>query len=276
MRALIMVIIALLFSANLACADIVATWILRDGALSKLSIRDDQHVRIDTNEKDTYMLLTNQKVYMVRKENGQWSAFDMDQMSGILQRFAKDTKPAGSQSRQQKFTDTGRYETIAGYKGKVYEVEEKDSVGKTQKEEIVLSRDPDIIKIHQGWIVFAARMAQMLGQDSARRLDQSLKAAKMEERGGMLRYGKDMTLRSVEKPALTMAYYQLPAGARMMEMPAMGKMPPRQPSQPAQKEKDDSLTDTTDKASDAAKDQTQDSVVEGVREGIKSIFKKVW
>jgi hypothetical protein len=276
MRTLIVGIIALLFSANLAWGVIVASWILCDGAVTKLSIHDDQHVRIDTNEKDTYMLLTNQKVYMVRKEKGQWSAFDMDQMSGIMQRFAKGTQSSGAQSDQQKFTDTGRYETIAGYKGKVYEVEEKDSAGKTQKEEIVLSRDPDIIKIHQGWIVFAARMAQMLGQDSARRLDQSLKSAKMEKRGGMLRYGKDMTLQSVEKPSLTMAYYQLPAGVSMMEMPAMGKMPPRQTSQPAQKEEDDFLTDTTDKAGDAAKDQTQDSIVEGVREGVKGIFKKVW
>ena len=222
------------------------------------------------------MLLTNQKVYMVRKEEGKWSAFDMDQMSSIMKGFAKGAKPSGAQSDQQKFTDTGRYETIAGYKGKVYEVEDKDSSGKTQKEEIVLSRHPDILKVHQGWIVFAARMAQMLGQDSARRLDQSLKSAKMEERGGMLRYGKEMTLQSVEKPSLNMAYYQLPAGVSMMEMPSMGKMPPRQTPQPAQKEKDDFVTDTTEKAGDAAKDQTQDSIVEGVREGVKSIFKKVW
>ena len=276
MRALIIFIVALLFSANLAWADIVATWILSDGAVSKLSIRDNQHVRIDTNEKDTYMLLTNQKVYMVRKEEGKWSAFDMDHMSGIMKSFSKGAKPSSAQGDQQKFTDTGRYETIAGYKGKVYEIEFKDPAGKIQKDEIVLSRHPDIIKIHQGWIVFAARMAQMLGQDSARRLDQSLKSAKMEDRGGMLRYGKDMTLQSVEKPALTMAYYQLPAGVSMMEMPAMGKMPPNQTAQPAQKEKDDFLTDTTDKAGDAAKDQTQDSIVEGVREGVKSIFKKVW
>ncbi|MGA8242093.1 MAG: hypothetical protein WB818_16085 [Desulfobacterales bacterium] len=276
MRTLIVGTIALLFSANLAWADIVATWKMSDGAVSKLSIRDDQHVRIDTNEKDTYMLLTNQKVYMVRKEKGQWSAFDMDQMSGIMKGFAKGAKPSGTQIDQQKFTDTGRYETIAGYKGKVYLVEDKDSSGKTQKEEIVLSRHPDILKVHQGWIVFAARMAQMLGQDSARRLDQSLKSAKMEERGGMLRYGKDMTLQSVEKPSLNMAYYQLPPGASMMEMPAMGQIPPHQTKQPAQKEKDDFVTDTTEKAGDAAKDQTQDSIVEGVREGVKSIFKKVW
>jgi hypothetical protein len=200
----------------------------------------------------------------------------MDQMSSIMKGFAKGAKPSGAQSDQQKFTDTGRYETIAGYKGKVYEVEDKDSSGKTQKEEIVLSRHPDILKVHQGWIVFAARMAQMLGQDSARRLDQSLKSAKMEERGGMLRYGKEMTLQSVEKPSLNMAYYQLPAGVSMMEMPSMGKMPPRQTPQPAQKEKDGFVTDTTEKAGDAAKDQTQDSIVEGVREGVKNIFKKVW
>jgi hypothetical protein len=73
-----------------------------------------------------------------------------------------------------------------------------------------------------------------------------------------------------------MAHYQLPAGVSMMEMPAMGKMPPRQTSQPPQKEKDDFLTETTDKAGDAAKDQTQDSIVEGVRKGVKGIFKKVW
>jgi hypothetical protein len=53
-------------------------------------------------------------------------------------------------------------------------------------------------------------------------------------------------------------------------------MPPRQTPQPAQKEKDGFVTDTTEKAGDAAKDQTQDSIVEGVREGVKSIFKKVW
>lgn len=276
MRALIVGAIALLFSANLALADIVATWKMSDGAVSKLSIRDEQHVRIDTNEKDTYMLLTNQKVYMVRKEKGQWTAFDMDQMSGIMQSFAKGAKPSDAKSDQQKFTDTGRFETIAGYKGRVYEVEDKDSAGKTQKDEIVLSRHPDIIKIHQGWIVFAARMAQMLGQDSARRLDQSLKSAEMEARGGMLRYGKEMTLQSVAKPSLNMAYYQLPAGVSMMEMPAMGKLPPHQNPQPARKEKDDFLTDTTEKAGDTAKDQTQDSIVEGVREGVKSIFKKVW
>lgn len=63
MRALIVGTIALLFSANLAWADVVATWKMSDGAVSKLSIRDNQHVRIDTNEKDTYMLLTNQKVH---------------------------------------------------------------------------------------------------------------------------------------------------------------------------------------------------------------------
>ena len=73
MRALIVGTIALLFSANLAWADIAATWKLSDGAVSELSIRDDQHVRIDTNEKDTYMLLTNQKyTWSTRKRDNGW------------------------------------------------------------------------------------------------------------------------------------------------------------------------------------------------------------
>ena len=67
-------------------------------------------------------------------------AFDMDQMSGIMKSFAKGSKSSGAESYQQKFKDTGRYETIAGYKGKVFEVEYKDSAGKTQKDEIVLKQ----------------------------------------------------------------------------------------------------------------------------------------
>jgi hypothetical protein len=133
MRTLIVGIIALLFSANLAWADIVATWTFSDGAVTKLRMRDDQHVRIDTNERDTYMLLTNQP------------------------------------------------KSIHGAQGK----------------------------------------GEMVG----------------------FRHGPDVR----NHAALC-----------------------------DQKEKDDYLTDTTDKATDAAKDQTQDSIVEGVREGVKSIFKKVW
>ena len=89
MRAIILGMLAVLLTADLGSADIVATWKLNDGATTKLSIRDDQHVRIDTNEKDTYMLVKDQKVYMVRKEDGQWTAFDMDQMSEMMKMFKK-------------------------------------------------------------------------------------------------------------------------------------------------------------------------------------------
>ncbi len=64
MRALI-VVLALFLAAPCAWSDTVATWQLGDGTLSTLSIRDDQHIRIDTNEKDTYMLLIDQKLTAV-------------------------------------------------------------------------------------------------------------------------------------------------------------------------------------------------------------------
>lgn len=275
MRALI-VVLALFLSAPFAWSDTVATWQLGDGTLSTLSIRDDQHIRIDTNEKDTYMLLIDRKVYLVHQENGQWSAVDMDQMAGLLKNFSKGTDSSSSQNFRQKFRNTGRSETIAGYKGKVFEVETTDGTGKTKKDEIVLSSHPDIKKIQQGWVVFGGRMARMLGPDSARELEQSLKSAEMKEHGGMLRYGKDMRLQKVEKPSLDLATYQLPPGVTMTGIPDMGKMPARGEPSPAQKEADGFLKDTTDKAGDAAKDQTQDSIVEGVREGVKGVFKKLW
>ena len=83
--------------------------------------------------------------------------------------------------------------------------------------------------------MFASRMAQMLGQDSARKLDQSLKSAKMKGYGGMLRYGKDMILQSVEKPSLDIAHYQLPPGVKMMDMPSAGGSGSYPSSQPVQR-----------------------------------------
>lgn len=275
MRSLI-VILAMLFCASFAWSDTVSTWKLKDGNLSTISIRDDHHIRIDTNEKDTYMLLIDQKVYMVHQENGQWSAVDMDQMAGLLKNFSRGTDSSGPQNFRQKFTDTGRSETIAGYKGRVFEVETADETGKTKKDEIVLSNHPDIKKIQQGWIVFGGRMAQMLGQDSARKLEQSLQSAEMKAHGGMLRYGDDMRLQKVENPTLDPATYRLPPGVTMTEMPDMGKMPASRTTMPAQKENGGFVTDTAEKAGDAAKNQTQDSIVEGVREGVKGVFKKIW
>ena len=276
MRGTILGILAVLLTANLSSADIVATWRMNDGANTKLSIHDDKHVRIDTNEKDTYMLVKDNKVYMVRKEDGQWTAFDMDQMAGMMKMFQKNKKPSNAKEFQEKFKDTGRFETIAGYKGKVFDVEYTDDAGKKQTDEMVLSKHKDIVKIQEGWVVFASRMAQTLGQDSAQKLDQSLKSAQMKGYGGMLRYGKDMILQRVEKPSLDITYYQLPPGVRMMDMPSMGKTGgyPTQPT--AQPKTDDSIADQN-KGNDSSSDkENQPSVVEGVRQGVKSIFKKVW
>ncbi len=276
MRAIILGMLIVLLTADFGSADIVATWKLSDGATTKLSIRDDQHVRIDTNEKDTYMLVKDQKVYMVRKEDGQWTAFDMDQMAEMMKMFKKNNKQIKDQDFQEKFTDTGRFETIAGYKGKVFEVEYTDYTGKKKTDEIVLSKDKDVERIHKGWVVFASRMAQMLGQDSARKLDQSLKSAKMKGYGGMLRYGKDMVLQRVEKPSLDIGHYQLPPGVKMMDMPSMGSSGGYQSSQPVQQKPESSAAGKNDKTGNTSDDTDQPSVVDGVRQGVKSIFKKVW
>lgn len=158
----------------------------------------------------------------------------------------------------------------------MFDVEYTDYSGKKQTDEMVLSKHEDIVKIQKGWVVFASRMAKMLGQDSAQKLDQSLKSAQMKGYGGMLRYGKDMILQSVEKPTLDIAFYQLPPGVKMMDMPSMGKTG-GYPTQPAAQSKTDDAVAGQNKGTDSSSDkENQSSVVEGVRQGVKSIFKKVW
>lgn len=158
----------------------------------------------------------------------------------------------------------------------MFEVEYTDYSGKKKTDEMVLSKHKDVERVHKGWIVFASRMAQMLGQDSARNLDQSLKSAKMKGYGGMLRYGKDLILQRVEKPSLKISHYQLPPGVKMMDMPSMGKTGgyPTQPT--AQPKTNDSMANKNKGADTPSDNEDQPSVVEGVRQGVKSIFKKVW
>ena len=87
--------------------------------------------------------------------------------------------------------------------------------------------------------MFAARMSQMLGQILPANWINPSRRQKWKSAAACCGMEKDMTLQSVEKLSLNMAYYQLPTGVKMMEIPDMGKMPARQTSQPAQKEKDE-------------------------------------
>ena len=276
-RLLILVCSGLLISSGtLWAGDIVAAWKTKDGGAMTLSVRDDNHIRMDTAQ-DSYTLLTGDKVYMVHKDEGRWQATDMAQLAGMMGMFGKSAS-AAPDSYDVQYESTGRRETIAGYSGKVYRVTVRDGGGKKiSSDEAVLSKSADILRINMG----LAKLSEAMGSAAMPGMSGSLEAARKHAKtyGSVLRYGQDMALSSVTKTDLGASYFQLPATAEQQTVtaPAGGSRPAGAASSSPSNEKNSGFLGGLFKESaDTAKDEAERNSVEQVKKGVGNLFKSVF
>ena len=103
---------------------------------------DKQHVRMDmdmpsTGDTKIYMLKLGDKVYSITGKVVQ----DMSQLSQLMAAMGRggSRRNANSPSTPIKYVDTGRTETIAGIRGKVYSFVERG-----KHHEVVLGRNKDL------------------------------------------------------------------------------------------------------------------------------------
>ncbi len=229
MRYILTILLLLFASTAIAAADIVATYKYSDGNMITIVTRDRQHVRMETSPT-SYMLLKDDKVFSVsRDDSGQWIVMDMDQMKGIASGSEFMTMFGGRAAEPKEYTaryeKTGQKEKIAGYTGFVYNVEMMENGKLVRRDEVVLCSHSDVERLNQGWAAMSARMGQIMGEEMSKSIEQATKEAQKAGYGGMLRYGDEMKLSSLYKKTLNGGYYQLPAGAKTVEM---GKMPGEQ------------------------------------------------
>jgi len=278
-RILISIFLLLFVLTGSAVAgDIVATWKYSDGSTFKLSARDDQHVRMDTAE-DSYTLLTDGKVYMVQKDDDGWQATDTAQMAsmmgGIGGAFGQQ-KAASVEDYKTTYKYTGKTETIAGYKGKVYRVEVRDSVGKlVSSDDLVFSKSKDIRRINMAMVQISSKMTSGAMPGMAKSADAAKRQA--DKYGSVLRYGKDMTLTSVKKASLKSAYFELPKGTTQSEVKAPKKAPQKTTAAANEKtagKKGGFLGDLFKSTEGAAKDQTKTNTTGEVKESVNKMFNK--
>lgn len=252
--------------------DIVATWRHKNGHTMKLSMRDANHARMDT-DKDNYILVNGKKAYMVSNQDGQWTAMDMDVLSGMMNQFGIR---AGSVSHnadayQPSFKHTGRTETIAGYKGTVYVAETKDESGQLiDRSEIVFSKHPDVERASKAWMGVATRLGDIVGAQTSQAIEKASEQAETSGYGGMLRVG-EMVLVGIKKLSLDAAYFDLPEGAEIVDTETMS----------SRREKTDHAADDTDlaktrgvDAQEAAQEDAEQTSMDEVRKGIDGLFKK--
>ena len=278
MRRILMSVCLLLFvcTGSTWAGDIVATWKYTDGSTMKLSARDDQHIRMDT-APDSYTLLTGSKVYMVQKDDDGWQATDMEKMAGMMGgMFGGQKKKINVDDYKTTYKYTGKKETIAGYKGKVYRVEVRDGAGKlVSSDTLVLSTSKDILRVNMAMARISSKMTGMAVSGLSANPEAIKKQA--DKYGSVLRYGKDMTLVAVKKSSLKSSHYELPKGTTQREVKAPKKPPQKTTAAANEKtvgKKGGFFGDLFKSSEGEAKDQTKTNTTGEVKEGVNKLFNK--
>jgi hypothetical protein len=266
MRGIFLVTVAFLGMGGIGWADTVATYDMKDKGSLVISYRDDNHIRMDTGE-DSYLLLTGGKTYGVSRDNGKWTAVDMEQVGRMGRSLGLNTAGEEDDSGEVTFQKTGRTETIAGYKGDVYIVVVTDKSGGEEQHEVVFGKHRDLDDLNRAWRAFGSNLGNALRMKNIQGLGYQARE-RQQELGTALRYEDEMILRSVAKQSLSPSHYELP---RDVERVDMQDPPSRSTSQ-----QDDVVTDTARKTQDAAKDEAQDSVVDEVRDQVRGVFRKMF
>lgn len=223
-----LILSVLLCLSAVAQADIVGSWKVADNQNITLYYQDDNHIRMDVGH-GSYMLIIGDKAYSVTNQGGQKMVMDMAAMGSAMKAFGGSAiKQAEDKAKQYdpdsvSYKKTGKQETIAGYKGSVYKMSVKGPKG-VETEEFVASQDKDVVLLQKAFMTMSQRMAQsVMGKDSMESFNRAADMAEAKNMGGMLRYGKQMVLQSLENKDLPDSTYAIPKDAMMMNIPSFGR-----------------------------------------------------
>lgn len=265
MRRMVAVFLLVLAMPVLACAasDIVATYTYSDGSMVTLVTRDKTHVRMDTSPT-SYLLLAEGTVYSVTcEQGGGCNAVDMAQMMNATG-FSGSMFGGGSATQYEvRYERTGRKETVAGYKGAVYQAVVFEDGKVVSRDEMVMGTHSNIKRLTDGWIAMASAMTQTMGQS----FEDSLQEARKMGYGGMLRYGETMRLSKLSVRNLNDSYYQLPQTVQQAQVPS-------QPENEAQQqtEYDPGLEGDANEIGQDAKSATKEEIKDSIRGVISDLF----
>ncbi len=175
-------------------------------------------------EASGYMLVKGRKVYTVTNINNSPMVMDMAAMGKMASAFGapdnstnQNNGPLGYKVLQIKAT--GKKETVAGFTGKVYLLTTQEN-GNTKTEEVVLSTAPQVRDYAAAWSHATIAMEKAMGQKAEE--DTNLNNYMAKHKLGLLRYGKEFRVLSIENTTPPADRFNLPSPP--MSMPDFGSM----------------------------------------------------
>ncbi|WP_193940523.1 hypothetical protein [Parahaliea mediterranea] len=205
--------LALALGSTIASADI-AEVTTEDGEVMTFEYEGEQ-LRINVQQNgEGYMLLRDNKMYVVSYNDGTPMVFDLGSAFRMFGQMAASATPNTVESKVISLKPTGADETLGGIKGEVYELRFVDHEGRERQDTMVLSSDPLAIGFRDAIENMANTLANNLDKEN---LKQQVEASEKLQRQladldkGVLRYGKDMQIRSIKDTTVDPQRFVLPA-----------------------------------------------------------------
>jgi hypothetical protein len=185
-----------------------------DGSNAEFEYNDSM-LRIGSGDADGYTVVRDGSIYVVSLNDGQPIVMDAGSMMKGFDVSAY-AAPTDLTSEFLGLDDTGRSETVAGIKGRVYELRFKDGDGNEQSEEIVLSEDARALEFRDALFIMLEVASSLTGGD-ANEAGRSIQKRLSDMDAGVLRYGNDMRLTRIDGSAVDPARFELPAEPMSLE-----------------------------------------------------------
>ncbi len=193
-----------------AWADVTAVYAMAGGDPLRVEYRDAANFRVGT-DADNYQLMLDGRLYAVAE--GQ--VIDVEKISRQIRAVGADTFLAGllGDATSDVPTDVsvrplGRQETVAGYQGEVYEALARTSNGE-QRAELVVTDNADLKAVQDALMKVAKDAVAAVGAKSSP-YAKPLEQVEQQRLGGLLRYGEDLRLVSLDRTPIAAGRIALP------------------------------------------------------------------
>ncbi|PLW82175.1 hypothetical protein CWI75_10325 [Kineobactrum sediminis] len=209
--------LGLVLASSLSSADI-AQVVDQQGNRTTFEYEGDK-LRINSDDQQGYMIMRDRKLYVVTEDQGEFAVIDLSQAMSMFGGFAKAAVPDMTDVRVESLQATGRKETLAGIQGEVYLLKFTDHEGKAQQTEMTLSPDPRALGFRDAINRMATNLAGLLDQQQS---SDHLQGQLTSRNLGVLRYGTDMQVSTIDATVVDPARFVLPA--EPTDMSGLGKM----------------------------------------------------
>ena len=211
---------------------------------------EGDNLRIGTgDETPSYMVVRDNNLYMVTNSDGNIMVIDAGQAWSMVGGLAGSATPDMVSNAVVSLEATGKTEEHAGIEGEVYQLRYRDDKGAVRETELVLTDDPRARAFSDAMQRFAATVTRTMGQEyQAVTNDMQGRLAALNK--GVLRYGDDMTVKSLSAETVDPSRFELPA--EPTDLSNLGALLGRGQSKPSGGDTE-SAGDTAGKPAGAAK-----------------------